>query len=158
MIYVTHRLGEVFEIADRVTIMRNGHSLPPQLTSDLTMDKVIEGIVGRPLEEMYPARPDSFGEIVLTIDKFSADGLPDPVTMHVRQGEILGLAGQAGSGTATLLASHRRGLDTDRRSSDVARRSHFPTPTAYPTQFGAASPTAPVTARPTASLAACRSR
>ena len=103
VIYVTHRLGEVFEIADRVTIMRNGRSMPPQHTSDLTMDKVVEGIVGRPLEEMYPARPHSFGEIVLTVDNFSAEGVAYPVNMHVRQGEILGLAGQAGSGTGALL-------------------------------------------------------
>jgi ribose transport system ATP-binding protein len=103
VIYVTHRLGEVFEIADRVTIMRNGRSMPPQRTSDLTMDKVIEGIVGRPLEEMYPARPDSFGAVALTLDEFAAEGVADPVSIEVRRGEILGLAGQAGSGTGALL-------------------------------------------------------
>ena len=103
VIYVTHRLGEVFEIADRVTIMRNGRSLPPQPIGDLTMDKVIEGIVGRPLAEMYPARPDSFGEVVLTVDDLRAQGVADPVSIHVRRGEILGLAGQTGSGTGALL-------------------------------------------------------
>ena len=54
VVYVTHRLGEVFEIAHRVTVMRNGRSLVPRPTAELTMQALIEDIIGRPLEEMYP--------------------------------------------------------------------------------------------------------
>ncbi len=103
VIYVTHRLGEVFEIAHRVTVLRNGHSLPPRPTSELTMAAVIEDIVGRPLEEMYPHKSARVGEVVLEVDGILAQGLTEPVTLRVRAGEIVGLAGQAGSGNGVVL-------------------------------------------------------
>jgi ribose transport system ATP-binding protein len=103
VIYVTHRLGEVFEIAHRVTVLRNGNSLPPRPTSELTMASVIEDIVGRPLEEMYPEKSAGVGEVVLEVESLLAHGLSAPVTLHVRAGEIVGLAGQAGSGNGVVL-------------------------------------------------------
>jgi ABC-type sugar transport system ATPase subunit len=103
VVYVTHRLSEVFEIADRVTIMRNGHSLPPRPIGELTMATLIEGIIGRPLEEMYPPRGTHLGDVVLSIDAVMAMGLAEPVSLQVRAGEIFGLAGQAGSGNGLVL-------------------------------------------------------
>ena len=103
VIYVTHRLGEVFEIAHRVTVLRNGHSIPPRPTSELTMASVIEDIVGRPLEEMYPEKSAGIGAAVLDVDGLLAPGLSEPVTLQVHAGEIVGLAGQAGSGNGVVL-------------------------------------------------------
>jgi ribose transport system ATP-binding protein len=103
IIYVTHRLGEVFEIADRVTVMRNGRSLPPRPVADMTMQSLVADIVGRPLAEMYPARAARLGEAVLQVDGVRAAGLAAPVSLTVRAGEILGIAGQAGSGNGALL-------------------------------------------------------
>jgi ABC-type sugar transport system ATPase subunit len=103
VIYVTHRLGEVFEISDRVTVLRNGTSIPPRPTSELTMTNVIEDIVGRPLEEMYPGRSEGVGDVALDVDGLLAAGLAEPVSLTVRAGEIVGLAGQAGSGNGVLL-------------------------------------------------------
>ena len=103
VIYVTHRLGEVFEIADRVTVLRNGIGIPARPTSQLTMAGVIEDIVGRPLAEMYPDRAETIGEPVLDVDQLLAPGLSEPVSLSVRAGEIVGLAGQAGSGNGVLL-------------------------------------------------------
>lgn len=103
VIYVTHRLGEVFEIAHRVTVMRNGRSLPPRPTAELTMQTLIEDIVGRPLEEMYPAKSASMGDVVLELENILASGLEEPVSFRVHAGEILGLAGQAGSGNGLVL-------------------------------------------------------
>lgn len=103
VVYVTHRLGEVFEIADRVTVMRNGRSLPPRPTAELSMETVIEGIVGRPLEEMYPARATALGDVTLEVEELLARGLEEPASLQVSSGEILGLAGQAGSGNGLLV-------------------------------------------------------
>lgn len=103
VIYVTHRLQEVFEIADRVTIMRNGSSLPPIAVEDLDVDRVISLLLGRRLESMFPARSPLSGEPVLVVDGLQASGLVAPVSFELRPGEILGLSGQIGSGANAVL-------------------------------------------------------
>jgi ABC-type sugar transport system ATPase subunit len=103
VIYVTHRLGEVFEIADRVTVFRNGASQPPAQVSALTMDSLIERILGRPLEAMFPPKAQAFGEPTLVVEGLETEGLAEPVGVQVRAGEILGLGGQVGSGAECLL-------------------------------------------------------
>lgn len=103
VVYVTHRLGEVFEIAHRVTVLRNGRSLPARSTAELTMQSVIADIVGRPLEEIYPAKAAGIGDVVLEIEDLRACGLTESISLRVRAGEIVGLAGQAGSGNGVIL-------------------------------------------------------
>ena len=103
VIYVTHRLGEVFEIADRVTVFRNGTSQPPVPVAGLTMDSLIERILGRPLEAMFPPKADTFGDPRLVVEDLETAGLAAPVDLEVRAGEILGLGGQVGSGAERLL-------------------------------------------------------
>lgn len=98
IIYVTHRLGEVFEIADRVTIFRNGRSFDPIDVESLDIEELIERMLGRRLEQMFPARSESFGSTVLSLRGVMAPGLARPVSLELRQREILGLAGQLGSG------------------------------------------------------------
>jgi ABC-type sugar transport system ATPase subunit len=103
VVYVTHRLPEVFEVADRVTVFRNGVSQPAVGVSGLSMNALIERILGRPLEAMFPPRARELGEPVLAIEGLETDGLAHPVTLEVRAGEILGLGGQVGSGAGRLL-------------------------------------------------------
>jgi ribose transport system ATP-binding protein/rhamnose transport system ATP-binding protein len=103
IIYVTHRLGEVFEIGDRVTIFRNGASFEPVAVKDLSVETLIERLLGRRLEQMFPDRAAAFGETVLSIRNLVAPGLSRPVSLDLRAGEILGLAGQLGSGANAIL-------------------------------------------------------
>jgi ribose transport system ATP-binding protein len=103
VVYVTHRLGEVFEIADRVTVLRNGAGQPPAAVAGLTMEALIERILGRPLEAMFPPRAQALGEPVLTLAGLETEGVVEPVSLEVRAGEIVGLAGQLGSGAGRLL-------------------------------------------------------
>jgi ribose transport system ATP-binding protein len=98
IIYVTHRLGEVFEIADRVTIFRNGRSFEPVEVKSLDIDDLIEHMLGRRLQQMFPGRCEKLGSTVLSLRDVMAPGLARPVSLNLRQGEILGLAGQLGSG------------------------------------------------------------
>jgi len=98
VVYVTHRLPEVFEIADRVAIFRNGLSLPPLPIAGATVEKVIELMLGRELGSMFPERAESFGEERLRIEEAVVAGLVAPVSITARRGEILGLTGQLGSG------------------------------------------------------------
>jgi ribose transport system ATP-binding protein len=103
IIYVTHRLGEVFEIGDRVTIFRNGVSFEPVAVKDLNVDTLIERLLGRRLEQMFPERVGKFGDVVLSTHDLVAPGLSRPVSLELRAGEILGLAGQLGSGANAII-------------------------------------------------------
>jgi ribose transport system ATP-binding protein len=131
VVYVTHRLGEVFEIADRVTVLRNGESQPPLPTAELTMETLVERMLGRPLEQMYPPRSPGFGDALLELDGVVTDGIAEPVSLAARAGEIVGLAGQLGSGAERLLraaagAQELRGGSVrigERRFSSLSRRA-----------------------------------
>jgi ribose transport system ATP-binding protein/rhamnose transport system ATP-binding protein len=103
IIYVTHRLGEVFELADRVTILRNGQSFEPVDVFHLDIDGLIERLLGRRLEQMFPPRGASPGQVVLEIKNLVAPGLTTPTSLRLRKGEILGLAGHLGSGANAIV-------------------------------------------------------
>jgi ABC-type sugar transport system ATPase subunit len=103
VIYVTHRLPEVFEISDRITIFRNGRSYPPVETGTVDVDQVITMMLGRELDAMYPSKATTFGESRLSLDALEVPGIRDAVTLDVKRGEILGLTGQLGSGVGTLM-------------------------------------------------------
>ncbi|HET7714688.1 MAG TPA: sugar ABC transporter ATP-binding protein [Bauldia sp.] len=103
VIYVTHRLPEVFRIADRVTVFRNGRSLPARPTSELDVDAVITMMLGRDLDTMFPDRGTLGKEPLLRVEALLAEGLSEPVSFTVRPGEIVGLTGQLGSGASSVI-------------------------------------------------------
>lgn len=103
IIYVTHRLGEVFEIADRVTIFRNGTSEPPYDVAELDVDTVVAKMIGRELAHLYPDRGADFGPVVLEARDLVAPGFRAPLDLVVRSGEIHGLTGQVGSGASAVM-------------------------------------------------------
>lgn len=98
VIYVTHRLPEVFEIADRIAIFRNGRSLAPVAAAEASVSVVIEMMLGRELGSMFPDRATAFGDERLRVDRVLIPGLESPVSLTARKGEILGITGQLGSG------------------------------------------------------------
>lgn len=103
VIFVTHRLGEVFEIATRATIMRDGQSLEPITVAETNIDALIQRMLGRTLREVYPDRGDDLGSSLLNVEGLSTFGLDQPVDLDLRHGEIVGLAGQLGSGASAFL-------------------------------------------------------
>lgn len=103
IIYVTHRLGEVFRIADRITVFRNGRGLEAVTTQSMTPDGVVERMLGRRLDSMYPERPALTGGPIIEVTNLRADGLDGPLSLSLRPGEILGLTGQLGSGVTEVL-------------------------------------------------------
>lgn len=103
VIYVTHRLAEVFRIADRVTVFRNGRSLSPVKASDLDVDQIITMMLGRELTSMFPDHGKLDGDTILEVNGLVADGLVEPVDLRLRAGEILGLTGQLGSGASSAI-------------------------------------------------------
>ncbi len=107
IIYVSHRMDEIFEIGDRVTVLRDGQSQPAIDIAELNVHTLIERMLGRTLENMFPDRDPNLAEgpVVLEINNLWPDGIVEPVRMDIRAGEILGLAGQLGSGSSYLLAA-----------------------------------------------------
>lgn len=103
IIYVSHRLDEVMELADRVTVLRDGATVAVREIKGLKKLEVIELMIGRSLVESYPPRlqPVS-GEVALSVEHLSTDRLRD-VSFFVRKGEILGLAGLEGAGQSEVI-------------------------------------------------------
>lgn len=102
IIYITHRLSEVFELADRVTVFKDGRLVCSQDTGDATEDELIRLMVGRPISELFPQRVYSPGAPVLEVRALNVSGKLFNVSLTVREREIVGLAGLGGSGRTTL--------------------------------------------------------
>jgi ribose transport system ATP-binding protein len=105
MLYVSHRLEEVFAIADRVTVARNGRDVFTRDRTDVTLAQVIEGMVGAQPDALFPARTTPRGSATvreLAVDRLAGGPLHE-ASFFARGGEIVGLAGLEGSGVAVLL-------------------------------------------------------
>jgi ribose transport system ATP-binding protein len=101
VIYISHRLEEVFRISDRVTVMRDGRYVATKLTKDTNRKELISLMVGRELKENYPSRLNPPGEIALEVKNLSGNGDKD-ISFSVRKGEILGISGLVGAGRTEL--------------------------------------------------------
>jgi ABC-type sugar transport system ATPase subunit len=98
IIFITHRLSEVFEICDSVTVLRNGEEVGTHRTADMDRPRLIELMLGRPLAQMYPSSTGRSGNIALSVRDLTVPGTVHGLSFDLRQGEITCLAGQIGSG------------------------------------------------------------
>jgi len=106
IIYISHRLDEIFKITNRIAILRDGESQGIINTKDLNVDSLVEIMLGRELKNMFPVKPTKIKEdTILEVKNLWPDGLIEPVNFKVQKGEILGLAGQLGSGAGEVLAA-----------------------------------------------------
>src|SRR5262249_18590486 len=111
-IYVSHRLEEVFEIADRITVLRDGRVAATARRSEWTPSAVITAMVGREIRELYPRPKTSPGEALLCVSDWRVEDparpgrlVVDGVSFQARRGEVLGIAGLVGSGRTALVTS-----------------------------------------------------
>ncbi|WP_309068713.1 sugar ABC transporter ATP-binding protein [Microbacterium sp.] len=102
IVYVSHRLEEVFELCDRLTVMRNGQTIVTKDVADSSIDDVISTMVGREQSELYPDRDTAGEDVVLTVTGLTGRRVSD-VSFELRAGEVLGIGGLAGSGRSELL-------------------------------------------------------
>jgi ribose transport system ATP-binding protein len=117
IIYISHRLNEVFEIADDVTVLKDGRVVGVQPIGEVTRARLIQMMVGRPLEEIFPRATRSRGAPVLSATNVTTERLPRPASLTLHEGEILGLAGMVGAGR-TEVARALFGADP-LRSGDI---------------------------------------
>lgn len=102
-VYISHRLREVFEISDTVTILRDGIVVHDGRSSEMTTERLIKSMVGREVTDIFPPRNAKIGDEVLATDDVSTESLLQNVNIRVRRGEIVGLFGLAGAGRTELL-------------------------------------------------------
>lgn len=102
IVYISHRLGEIYELSDRVTVMRDGKVITTEQTSEIPQDKLIYLMVGRQLSETFPPRASTPGEVILQAKNLAGGKIRD-VSFFLRKGEILGLAGLTGSGRTEVV-------------------------------------------------------
>jgi inositol transport system ATP-binding protein len=102
IIYITHKMNELFEIADEVSVFRDGKYIATKSSSDLTRDEIIRMMVGRDISQMFPKLTVPIGDVVLSVKNLSLNGIFKDVSFDVRAGEILGIAGLVGSGRSNI--------------------------------------------------------
>lgn len=101
IIYISHRMEEIFRLSDRVSVLRDGKYITTVNTADTSKSELIKLMVGRELSETYPERKNKASETVLSIKKLTGNGVKD-VSFDVKRGEVLGLAGLIGAGRTEL--------------------------------------------------------
>jgi D-xylose transport system ATP-binding protein len=112
MIYVSHKLDEIFKIADRVTVFRDGKSIATGVISEWDKDKLIKSMVGRELKEIFPVVNVKTGKEVLKVERLSIENpeskgkfLLQDISFSSKEGEIVGISGLIGAGRSELLLS-----------------------------------------------------
>jgi ribose transport system ATP-binding protein len=117
IVYVSHRLHEVDELADRVSVMRDGEIIDTRLADDITSSEIVALIAGRPLGQIFPAKSKGLGPVLFAVKGLSGRGF-DQVDVVAHSGEIVGLAGIEGEGQREFI---RAAAGIDRRSAGEVR-------------------------------------
>ncbi|WOF24266.1 sugar ABC transporter ATP-binding protein [Microbacterium betulae] len=102
IVYISHRMDEIFRLADRVTTLRDGRRIATQRTSETSRAQLISLMVGRELTEAYPLREGAPGDVTLRVAGLTGNGVRD-ISFEARAGEILGFAGLIGAGRTELM-------------------------------------------------------
>jgi ribose transport system ATP-binding protein len=102
IVYISHRLGELSAIADRVTILRDGRLITTRPLGDATPAELVRAMVGRDIEELYPRTRREAGDVLLSLRDVTAPGVCEGATLDVRAGEIVAVFGLVGSGATEV--------------------------------------------------------
>jgi len=135
VLFISHRLDEVFALCRRVTIMRDGRHVFSGPLHGLTNNDLVSRMVGRELGALYPKQPASRGEVALAVDRLTREGVFTDVSFDVHHGEIVGLAGLVGAGRSEVA---RAAFGIDRRDAGQVTVEGRDLPPASPTAAMAA--------------------
>lgn len=103
IIYISHRMEEIFTICDRITVLRDGEYVGTEVISETNFDAIVKMMVGRELGERFPARNGNVGDIIFEVKDLERKGLFKNISFHVKKGEILGVSGLMGAGRTEIM-------------------------------------------------------
>jgi ribose transport system ATP-binding protein len=103
IVYISHFLEEIRQVCDCYAVLRDGHSVGHGELADTTDAEIVSLMVGRSVSDLFPSVPHTPGEVVLRVSGLSGKSLPSDVSLELRRGEILGIAGLIGAGRTELL-------------------------------------------------------
>lgn len=103
MVYISHRMEEVTQNCDTITVMRDGVSVATKPVKEYSMEQIVRDMVGRSITEFYPDRRNKPGEVLLEVKHFEQPGVFHDINFNLRKGEILGFAGLMGSGRTEIM-------------------------------------------------------
>lgn len=102
IVYITHKMNELFEIADEFSVFRDGHYVGTHASTDVTRDDIIRMMVGREITNMFPKEEAPIGDVLLEVKDLGLNGVFSGISFELRRGEILGVAGLVGSGRSNV--------------------------------------------------------
>ncbi len=105
IIYISHRLNEIFELADRVTVLKDGQTMTTKNVAETNEDELVHFMVGRELTDMYPPADNKPADVLLEVDNLCVENMVFDISFQVRKGEVVGLAGLGGCGRTTVCRS-----------------------------------------------------
>ena len=103
IVYVSHRMEEIFQICDRITVLRDGEYVGTEKIKETSFEAIVKMMVGRELGERFPERTSQVGDVVLKVENIAREGLFKDVSFDVHKGEILGVAGLMGAGRTEIM-------------------------------------------------------
>ena len=103
IVYISHRMEEIFELCDRITILRDGQYIDTKYIKDITMDDVVQMMIGREIGERFPSRNVAIGGEVLRVEDLTHEKFFRNVNFSVRAGEVLGVSGLMGAGRTEIM-------------------------------------------------------
>ena len=103
IIYISHRMEEVFANCDTITVMRDGQTISSRPTEETNMDQIVGDMVGRVMSEYYPARTNVPSDEIFRVEGFTQPGVFRDISFNLRKGEILGVAGLMGAGRTEIM-------------------------------------------------------
>ncbi|HEX2072195.1 MAG TPA: sugar ABC transporter ATP-binding protein [Geodermatophilus sp.] len=103
VLFISHRFDEIFDLCDRITVMRDGQWVSTDLAADLTVDQVVRRMVGREVASLFPKQDVEPGEVVLEVRGLARRGVFTDISFDVRAGEIVALAGLVGAGRSEVV-------------------------------------------------------
>ena len=102
IVYITHKMNELAEIADELSVFRDGHYIGTHAANEVTRDEIIRMMVGREITQMFPKETVPIGDVVLSVEGLGVEGVFRDVSFEIRAGEIVGMAGLIGSGRSNV--------------------------------------------------------